>query len=711
MASSDVDLKHLARVAVAIEPKNPILAASLRQIEGNSIMLAPRLYRARKMRKLDTSRDTKSLSNYQHILWLAREGLSILEVDVLPYTQQGQYGAEAAILTAKLRASFLHIFALFHNQPPVTKTDPRSSPATTKPDPRAPATAAPPVTAPAGGKGHRYTSSKGSSGSDPQTPPRANQSKLKDPGNVGRTTGLRDPVGSITSETSFVTNPYATNNPARSSNGAVQSPQPPPGLPGLPSAPRPSAFILPPLNFLPMAESYFANASRLAAAYMPGSHPLRLSVEVEHCAFIWDCLHDHQYARRLARHTIREVYHAKEGMDDEDFEDAAKMVDHLGKVMKRKSIDTTPKMVGSGTPPGAKDGSPATKQEWMEREARAVGGGLRGFAHVQGQLARLNESLNPFETNGSFQGLPDLVLAEDLLEEIRGYDGTKEPVENEDEDWSVRYHPDSFRMRKIGGPARNFPPNGTIVDYELVPKYDVSLVAGLLRAVAPAGERFIAERIVLRGGGPIDLPDAPASPARLAAARAAAHGPAAATTTEAAKGDEEELPEYDWSPRVWRHGGEMLKPAPFVADLRRQAKLSAVAPPAVGAPPGAPRLTAVRPVEVSTGSGGPVRISLAGIEEESRGEWEEEMEKLEAEIRLEMEVQEMGVWGRVVVEEMAEEKDLLLRQEIEAEMAEQEMDEVEMGVVEVVWREIGALKARGVMPCSFSAQGVVKVSG
>lgn len=389
MASSDVDLKHLGRISVAIEPKNPILAASLRQIEGNSIMLAPRLYRARKMRKLDTSRDTKSLSNYQHILWLAREGLSILEVDVLPYTQQGQYGAEAAVLTAKLRASFLHIFALFHNQPPVTKIDPRSSPPSTKLDPRsssttsAPAVAAP---APAHAKAHRPSGSKGSNSSDPHTPPRANQSKPKDPG--ARTTGLRDPVGSITSETSFVTNPYASNNPAKSSNGAVQSPQPPPGLPGLPSAPRPSAFILPPLNFLPMAESYFSNASRLAAAYLPGSHPLRLSVEVEHCAFIWDCLHDHQYARRLARHTIREVYHAKEGMDDEDFEDAAKMVDHLGKVMKRKSIDTTPKMAGTASPPGAKDGSPITKQDWMDLEARAVGGGLRGVAHVQGQLGK-----------------------------------------------------------------------------------------------------------------------------------------------------------------------------------------------------------------------------------------------------------------------------------------------------------------------------------
>ncbi|KAL1622752.1 hypothetical protein SLS54_004772 [Diplodia seriata] len=681
MASSDVDLKHLGRVSVAIERKNPILAAALRQIEGNSIMLAPRLYRARKMRKLDTSRDTKSLSNYQHILWLAREGLSVLEVDVLPYTQHGQYGAEAAVLTCKLRASFLHIFALFHNQPPVTKNDSRSSSSSSAPAVNPPAPAA------TNGKPPRHSTSRTASISDPHTPPRANQSKLKD--NGGRTTGLRDPVGSITSDTSFVTNPYA-GNLAKPSAGAVQPPQPPPGLPGLPSAPRPSAFILPPLNFLPMAEGYFINASRIAAAYLPGSHPLRLSVEVEHCAFVWDCMHDHQYARRLARHTIREVYHAKEGMDDEDFEDAAKMVDHLGKVMKRKSVDTTPKMVGTASPPGAKDSGPVTKQDWMDREARAVGGGLRGVAHVQNQFARINESLNPFEMTGSLQGLPDLALAEDLLEEMHGYDGNQAPAEDDGEDWSMQYHPNSFKMRKIGGAARHFP--DVVVDYELIPRYDISVVAQLLRAAAPSDERFIAERIILRGGGPIDIPDAPASPAILAAVLAAAHRPPGAR-------GEDELPEYEWSPRVRRRGGKRLKPAAFAADLRLRAELSAAA---AGAPPGAPKPAAVQPVEISSYSGAH-QLCLAELKEEERRKgWEKEMDEIEAEIRLEMELQEMGVWMEDLVEVVGtaeEEEDMMfLRQEIEAEMAEQEMDAVEMRMVEAVWRDIGVLKARGAMP-------------
>lgn len=288
--------------------------------------------------------------------------------------------------------------------------------------------------------------------------------------------------------------------------------------------------------------------------------------------------------------------------------------------------------------------------------------------------ARIHETLNPSEMTAPLQGLPDLALAGDLLEEIRGYDGTEEPEDGEEEDWSLRYHPDSFKMRKIGGPARDFP--NAVVDYELVPSYDPVLVAEILRAAVPRNERFIAERIILRGGGPVDIPDVPAA-------------------TDANKGDDE-LPEYDWSPRVWRLGGERLKPAAFVADLRHEATLSAVAPPASGAPPRAPRLTAVQPAEISTGSGAPL-VSLAKLREEER--WEEEMEALEAEIRLQTEMQELG---KVVVEEMAAEKEMLLCQEIEAEMAEQGMDAVETRLVAAVWGEIAALKeCGGILPCSF----------
>jgi len=107
---------------------------------------------------------------------------------------------------------------------------------------------------------------------------------------TGRQGTLREPVNSILSETSFVTNPYA---------GPVGTPSPgptinaPPGLNPIP-VPQPSSFILPPLNFVPLASGYFSTATSYAEKLLHGSHPLRLSVAQEHSAFLWDCLHDHE---------------------------------------------------------------------------------------------------------------------------------------------------------------------------------------------------------------------------------------------------------------------------------------------------------------------------------------------------------------------------------------------------------------------------------
>ena len=76
MASSDVDQKFLGRLATSIGSSNVLLSSALYQILGLSVLLSRKLYRARKLRKLDTSRDTKSLALYQHIIWLSREGLN-----------------------------------------------------------------------------------------------------------------------------------------------------------------------------------------------------------------------------------------------------------------------------------------------------------------------------------------------------------------------------------------------------------------------------------------------------------------------------------------------------------------------------------------------------------------------------------------------------------------------------------------------------------
>ena len=88
------------------------------KILGLSVILSKQLVRARKLRKLDTTRATKSLDLYFHILWLSREGLVIVEQYVLPMVTTFR---ELKVLAYKLRASFYHIFVLFHNQPPISQ--------------------------------------------------------------------------------------------------------------------------------------------------------------------------------------------------------------------------------------------------------------------------------------------------------------------------------------------------------------------------------------------------------------------------------------------------------------------------------------------------------------------------------------------------------------------------------------------------------------
>lgn len=325
MATLDFDQKFLGRIAKQTADSHPLLSASLYQILGLSVLLARRLVRARKLRKLDTSRDTPSLALYQHILWLSREGLSILELCVLPYAQDNQHGPECRVLSVKLRASFYHIFCLFHNQPPVTQTN------MTTTDPRSLGVPSLPL------------SDRNGNAQRPSDASNLSPSSKR----AGKQPMLREPIDSIVSETSFVTNPYAAGGPV-----GTPSPAPPGAPPGFHHVPipQPSSFILPPLNFVPLAGGYFTTASGYATQYLPGSHPLRLSVALEHSAFLWDCVHDHEESRRIARRAIKDVYRAQEAMGDSEFEDAAELVGILGRMMKRKSWEVTPRVGGMATP-------------------------------------------------------------------------------------------------------------------------------------------------------------------------------------------------------------------------------------------------------------------------------------------------------------------------------------------------------------------------
>ncbi|KAL3463284.1 14-3-3 domain-containing protein [Aspergillus heterothallicus] len=301
MASAEVDQKALGNFAAITGLENPFLSAMLYKILGLSVMLSNKLLRARRLRRLDPTRETKSLQLYYHIIWLSREGLLILEEFVLPMVEGY---VELKILAYKLRASFYHIFVLFHNQPAVHSpgiiTTSLSSNATM---PNEAADAEP-------------------------TTPREQNSRLSFRGKSEVLTVPTRPPGSSTSQ---------EDTPRAKPPVAVPVTQaPPPGLaPVRPPRPISASFLLPALDYTPTATACFNHAALLAERFLPGSHPLRLSIKLEYAAYLYDCLQDANASRKLAKQAIADVYNAQEGMDDESFEDAAEIVGLLGKMVKR----------------------------------------------------------------------------------------------------------------------------------------------------------------------------------------------------------------------------------------------------------------------------------------------------------------------------------------------------------------------------------------
>lgn len=288
MASSEVDQKFLARLAKDVADDNPYLSSKLYQVLGLSVMLSKKLVRARRLRKLDTTRDTPSLQLYHHILWLSREGLVIVEQYVIPMV--ATY-TELKVLAHKLRASFYHIFVLFHNNPQATQaTIPALSSETA----------------------HFAAPSKSRS--------RKSSSNGKAAVRGGSKSTSPDSPGS---------------SPVMTGGGAVGA-APPPGLRPPKTFPKPtSSFLLPATNYIPVATSCFEAAAALARDLLPGSHPIRLSVRMEQIAFVYDCLRDGELSRRMAKLAIADVYRAQEGMDDDMFEDSSAMVAVLGSMAKR----------------------------------------------------------------------------------------------------------------------------------------------------------------------------------------------------------------------------------------------------------------------------------------------------------------------------------------------------------------------------------------
>lgn len=212
----------------------------------------------------------------------------MVEQYILPMVDNG---IELKVLAHKLRASFYHIFVLFHNNPPVDSRINR-----------------------------QRSASAGSYSLFPQPlTPHTRSSSSKDSRLTGR---QRSPAISV-------------GGPVGGSRTRI-----PPGLPiptSLTQHTEDSSlpFFLPLEDYTPRATKAFAAASSLAESLLPGSHPVRLSVKVEYVAYLYDCLGEREQSRRTARLAIRAVYEAKEGMDDESFEDASEMVGMLGRMMRR----------------------------------------------------------------------------------------------------------------------------------------------------------------------------------------------------------------------------------------------------------------------------------------------------------------------------------------------------------------------------------------
>ena len=123
---------------------------------------------------------------------------------------------------------------------------------------------------------------------------------------------------------------------------------------------------------------------------------MRLSVRVEYVAYIYDCLHEAEQSRRLAKGSIRDVYEAQEGMDDESFEDAAEMVGILGRMMRRGlgggssgggSQGAVDLRGSSGGGVGQGDGRERTggRHRRGQSSVSSAGAGNGGMGHRRGQ--------------------------------------------------------------------------------------------------------------------------------------------------------------------------------------------------------------------------------------------------------------------------------------------------------------------------------------
>ncbi|KAI9845303.1 MAG: hypothetical protein M1837_004925 [Sclerophora amabilis] len=293
MASSEVDQKYLGRFAKITGDTHSYLSGMLFKVLGLSVRLSRKLVKARRHRKLDPTRDTKSLQLYHHIIWLSREGLVMIEQYVIPMAAATSYN-ELKVLSYKLRASFYHIYVLFHNNPPITQAVVFGT-----------------TSAKQSASDHSNPSGKG------KAPAKDARSSLQSDAMNGGPVGGSVPPG---------LEPLLTVRDQQSRN-----------------------FLVPSRNYIPTASSCFNEAVKLSDELLYGSHPIRLSVKLEYAAFTYDCVKDAEGSRLISKLAIADVLSAQEAMDDEMFDDSAELVKILGKMMKRGTGNTPGSTSGGGS--------------------------------------------------------------------------------------------------------------------------------------------------------------------------------------------------------------------------------------------------------------------------------------------------------------------------------------------------------------------------
>ncbi|KAK5108409.1 hypothetical protein LTR62_008365 [Meristemomyces frigidus] len=164
--------------------------------------------------------------------------------------------------------------------------------------------------------------------------------------------GLRDPIPSMTSDVSYVTNPFSgpaqtpppLGPPPPVPSDSRRTPERPPGLARveIPSPQGTATFLLPALNYIPIAKEHFETAQQLATKSLPPANALRLSIALEYAAFLSDCEKQPDRSVHVAARAVRAVYASKEGLDDEEFADAAELVKALALLVKRGTDQSPP---------------------------------------------------------------------------------------------------------------------------------------------------------------------------------------------------------------------------------------------------------------------------------------------------------------------------------------------------------------------------------